>query len=83
MKGAACTGQSVRSEDCGDIAENECEDCFDKYDKCDKIPTHFCTDVRYASKMRRKQCRKIMTRVQNVKIQSHVIDLGAIFLDYF
>jgi len=83
LKGAACTGQSVRSEDCGDIAENECEDCFDKYDKCDKIPTHFCTDVRYASKMRRKQCRKIMTRVLNVKIQSHVIDLGAIFLDYF
>ena len=59
LKGAACTGQSVRSEDCGDTAENECEDCFDKYDKCDKIPTHFCTDVRYASKMRRKQFKNI------------------------
>ena len=59
LKGAACTGQSVRSENCGDIAVNECEDCFDKYDKCDRIPTNFCTDVRYASKMKRKQFKTI------------------------
>ena len=52
-KGAACTGESVRSEECGDIADSECAECFDKYDKCEKIPTSFCTDVRYAAVLER------------------------------
>ena len=37
---------------CGDNADDECEECFDKYDKCDKIPKSFCTDVRYAARMK-------------------------------
>ena len=50
--GASCTGVSVRSELCGDNADNYCEECFDKYDKCYKISTSFCDDVRYAVKMK-------------------------------
>ena len=50
-EGASCTGISIRSELCGDNADDECEECFDKYDKCYKISTSFCTDVRYAARM--------------------------------
>ena len=50
--GASCTGVSVRSELCGDNADDECEQCFDKYDKCQKISTNFCFDVRYAARMK-------------------------------
>ena len=49
---ASCTGVSVRSELCGDNADDECEECFDKYDKCHKLSTSFCADVRYAAKMK-------------------------------
>ena len=51
-EGAACTGVSIRSELCGDNADDECEECFDKYDKCYKISTSFCTDIRYAARMK-------------------------------
>ena len=51
-EGASCIGVSLRTELCGDNADDECEECFDKYDKCNKISTSFCTDVRYAARMK-------------------------------
>ena len=54
-EGASCTGNSVENETCENISSSECDACFNKYDKCDKIPTSFCADRRYADQLQRKQ----------------------------
>ena len=52
-QGASCdpNDPSVESQICSDNP-NQCESCYNLYDKCDRIPTSFCTDFRYKSKVR-------------------------------
>ena len=52
-QGASCdpNDPSVESQVCSDNP-NQCETCYNLYDKCDRIPTSYCSDVRFESKVR-------------------------------
>merc|ERR1711990_333659 len=51
--GASCDGAGAQSERCTTVETEECPECLDYYEKCDKIPTSFCSDIRYSAQLER------------------------------
>ena len=52
-QGASCDGAGAQSGRCTDVEAEECPVCLNYYEKCDKIPTSFCTDIRYKAQLER------------------------------
>ena len=51
--GASCDGAGAESQQCTAVEAEECPECLNYYEKCDKIPTSFCTDIRYQAQLER------------------------------
>jgi len=51
--GASCDGAGAQSERCTTVETEECPECLNYYEKCDKIPTSFCSDIRYSAQLER------------------------------
>ena len=52
-EGASCDGAGAASERCTNVETEECPECLNYYEKCHKIPTSFCSDIRYSAQLER------------------------------
>ena len=62
--GASCDGDGADTMKCSDNT-NTCPSCFNYYENCEKIPTSYCTDLRFQNDMERlceKYCGKCSDR---------------------
>merc|ERR1719284_1222262 len=47
------TVPALNQERCTTVETEECPECLNYYEKCDKIPTSFCSDIRYSAQLER------------------------------